>query len=125
MISLKSSNFQGMEKINDEYLRDIDSDLRSLFLLTQGRISFGDGVDGNRGENIDGEFQVFTSHATANTEFSVAHTLGVVPIGYIVMGQDKAGSLYQLSGTGTAWTSTTIYFKCDATSVQFRVFLIK
>ena len=105
--------------------KNVDTDLNALFLAMQGRIRFGDGGDGDRGENLSGQFQSFTSHATANTEFSVAHTLGSVPVGYLVLGQDKAGSLYQLSGTGTAWTSSAIYFKCSVSSVTFLVFLLK
>lgn len=104
---------------------NVDTDLNSLFLAMQGRLRFGDGGDGDRGENISGQFQSFTSHATANTEFSVSHTLGSVPVGYLILGRDKTGNLYQLSGTGTAWTSSTIYLKCSVSSVTFLVFLLK
>jgi len=108
-----------------EYIRSVDNDLRNLFIMSQANVRFGTGTDGDRGENMAGEFQKFTSDGSADTEFSVTHTLGVVPIGTIVLGQDKAGSLYQLSDTGTAWTSTTVYYKCDVASVTFLVFLIK
>ena len=110
---------------NRNELRAVDTDLIALFTAMQGRIRFGDGGDGDRGENIHGEFQLFTSHASANTEFSVTHTLGSIPVGYLVLGQDKAGSLYQLSDTGTAWTTTTISLKCSIASVKFLVFLLK
>lgn len=119
-----SYNFDPNSGISS-YIRDVDTDLRNLFLMMSGRIRFGDGTDGELGENMSGEFQRFTSDSSANTEFSVTHRLGAVPIGYIVLGQDKAGSLYQLSGTGTTWTSSTIYLKCDVASVEFLVFLIK
>ena len=76
---------------NKPELRSINTDLTSLFTALQGRIRFGDGGDGDRGENLSGEFQLFTSHASANTEFSVTHTLGSVPVGYLILGQDKAG----------------------------------
>lgn len=117
-IAKKSSN-------NQRELRDINSDIRTLFTAMQGRIRFGSGGDGDRGENIHGEFQEFTSHATANTEFSVSHGLGSVPVGYLILGQDKSGSLYQLDDTGTAWTSSAIYLKCSVSSVTFLVFLLK
>lgn len=99
--------------------------LDKIFTATQGRIRFGDGVDGNRGENLAGVFQTFTSDATPDTEFSVAHGLGSVPIGRIIIWQDKAGNLYQSPTTGTAWDSTDAYFKCDVASVTFNVFFLK
>jgi len=111
--------------------RPIESQVQDieLFLnkvsLNLTRISFGDPADGNRGENLDGQWQLFTSHASANTEFSVTHTIGSIPVGYIVCGQDKAGELYQLDDTGTAWTATTVYFKSTGTSVAYEIFLLK
>lgn len=105
--------------------KNVDADLTSLFTAMQGRLRFGDGGDGDRGENIHGEFQNFTTSATPDAENTIAHTLGSVPIGYLILGQDKSGSLYQLSATGTAWTSSNIYLKCDVASVNFLVFLLK
>jgi hypothetical protein len=106
-------------------VKRLEEDLIQLFNLAQGRVRFGRGNDGDRGENISGEFQEFTSHGTANTEFSVTHGLGSVPVGRIIVWQDKAGHLYQGPSTGTAWTSTTVYFKSDVVSVTFKVFLLK
>jgi hypothetical protein len=103
-------------------LSAIDTDLINLFLLSQGRVRFGGGGDGDRGENISGEFQVYTSNASANTEDTVAHGLGSVPIGYIVIKQDKASNVYE---GGTAWTSSSIYLKQSGTSVATTVFLLK
>ena len=100
----------------------VDADLIKLFLFTQGRVRFGSGTDGDRGENIQGEFQVITTHATPDTETAYAHTLGAVPIGYIVLNADKAGVIY--SG-GSAWTATNIYLRSDVASVTATVFLLK
>jgi len=108
-----------------EYLTALDSDVANLTRLAQGRVRFGSGTDGAKGENIQGEYQEFTSHASANTEFSVTHTLGAIPLGYIIMWQDKAGNLYQGPTTGTNWTSTTISLKSSGTSVKYNIFLIK
>ena len=88
----------------------------------KGRVRFGSPTDGYRGENISGEFQVFTSNATPDAEDTVAHTIGAIPVGYIVLKQDKAGSLYLGS---TAWTSGNTYFKCNVASVAFTIFLLK
>lgn len=126
----KISNFTGIDtkknsfksKNPEDYVFDLDKDMRNLGNLVNGRVRFGDGVDGARGENISGEFQVFTSDGVADAENTIAHTLGAVPIGYIVLNQDKAGSLYD---SGTAWTATNIYLKSDVASVTFKVFLLK
>ncbi len=109
----------------DDPENHVDTDLKNLFLWSQGRVRFGDGSDNSNGENIEGQFQVFTSSATPDAENTIAHTLGSVPIGYIVIGQDKAGSLYQKNDTGTAWTSSALYLKCDVASVDFTIFLLK
>lgn len=110
---------------DDPRYKQVDTDLQNLFLITQSRIRFGDGTDGTNGENISGQFQEFTSDGSADTEFSVTHTIGSVPVGRIILFQDLAGSLYQGPSTGTAWTATTVFFKCDVASVTFKVFLIK
>lgn len=123
-VAKQSQFIQSGEDVK-KHLVEVDNDLRTLFLAMQGRVRFGTFTDGNNSENLSGQFQEFTSDATPDTEFSVTHTLGVVPEGVIVLGQDKAGSLYQLNDTGTAWTTTTIYFKCDVASVTFKVFLLK
>jgi len=104
-----------------QFGRDVDTDLKNFALFTQGRVRFGDGVDNVRGENMSGEFHAFTT-AGANTEVVVPHTLGAIPVGRIVISQDKAGSLYSST---TAWTSTNIYVKCDVATVTFKIFLLK
>ena len=115
--------FSGFEK--NDFKRSVDEDLKNIVLALQGRLRFGTGDDGDRGENLAGEFQLFTSNATPDTEDTVAHTVGAIPVGRIILYQDKAGSLYQGPTTGTNWTSSNVYFKCDVASVTFLIFLIK
>lgn len=50
----------------------------------------------------------------ANTEFSLTHHLSRVPNGFIITKSDKACSVYD---SGTTWTSSMIYLKCDAANV--------
>lgn len=121
----KSSNLVRGRSDDAKYQSDLDSDIKKIVFAISGRIRFGDGADGTSGENISGQFQQFTSHASANTEFAVSHDLGVIPVGAIVIWQDKAGDLYQGPSTGTSWTSTNVYFKCSVSSVTFKVFLLK
>jgi len=106
-------------------IRRLDANLGKVFQALQGRVRFGDATDGKQGENLSGQFQLFTTSATPDAENTIAHTLGAIPVGYIIIGQNKAGSLYQLATTGTAWTSTNLYLKCSVASVAFVIFLLK
>lgn len=130
MILNKTSNYTGMEGFSDEqakdklakYVRDLDIDIKQIFNALRSRIRFGSGTDNSKGENIAGEFQVFTSSATPDAENTIAHTLGSIPTGYIVINQNKAASLY---ANGTSWTSSNIYLKCNIASTTYTIFLLK
>lgn len=61
--------------------------------------------------------------APTNTEFSVAHALGgedkpTAPRGWMVIRRNAAATLYE---SGTTWTTTTAYFKCDTALARFTV----
>lgn len=126
MKTVKRSNFIGLDLESKErteaLIRDIDLDLQNIFTLSKGRIRFGDGADAQQGENIAGEFQVVADTGAADTEFIVAHLLGVVPIGFLVINIDAGGVIYD---SGTAWTATNIYLKCSAANAAVTLFLIK
>ena len=120
-MKLSRLSVAGKRNIGD--LEDhVHTDLTNLFLWSQGRVRFGTGTDGDRGENIDGEFQVFTSNATPDTADSITHTLGAVPIGFLVVNLDKGAVIYD---SGTAWTTTTISLKTTVASTLVTVFLLK
>lgn len=109
---------------HDAQLHTLDNDVTKLYQAIQGRLRFGRGTDGDRGENIQGVFQQFTSNGTPDTEDTIAHGAGATPVGLIILWQDKAGSLYQGPSTGTAWDATNVYLKCSVASVTFKVFFI-
>lgn len=118
----KTSNLSKRDNKEDSYQRNLDNDVGNLCTALKGRVRFGTGTDGARGENISGEFQVFTTSATPDAENTIAHTIGAIPVGYIIVKQDKAGSLYLGS---TSWTSSNVYLKCSVASVAFTIFLLK
>lgn len=103
----------------------LQTQVDKIFTCLQGRVSFGTGVDGIQGQNVDGEWQQFTTSGTPNAENTIAHTIGSIPLGYLIVWRDKAAHLYQGPTTGTAWTSSNIYLKCDVATVTFLTFLIK
>lgn len=116
-IPFDKDNIEGV----NEYIRSLDNDVRRLYMFANARVRFGDGTDGTQ-ENISGIFSVFTSNAVADTEDTIAHGLGVAPVGFIVVNKNKAGNLYD---SGTAWTSTNAYLKSDTASTTYTVFFLK
>ena len=81
--------------------------------LTNLLIGLGNGSDGTKVGKLDAEFQVYTTNLNANTEDNVTHTLGRIPIGFIIINKDKACDIYKST---TAWSTTNIYLKCTAAS---------
>lgn len=51
--------------------------------------------------------------ATANTEYAISHSLGVIPAGYIVCKKSVAADIYDGS---TAFDKKKIYLKCTVAS---------
>jgi hypothetical protein len=100
--------------------RQLDLLLNKIVLAFQGRIRFGTATDGYKGENIQGQFQIVADTGNADTEFTVAHTLGYVPTCYIVFSNNKAGVVYK---SATAWTSTNTYFKCSVANCAITLFI--
>jgi hypothetical protein len=91
--------------------------LHKVGQLFDGRISFGDGANK---ENLDIEFRDVTSHAVADTEFTVSHSLGRLPGGYMVVKRDKAATVY--NGI-TSWTDSAIYLRCNVSSASLRLII--
>jgi len=106
----------------DDPLTPIDRDLTTLFTAMEGRIRFGTGANGKRGENIHGEFQVFTSNAIPDTSDSITHTLGSVPVGFFIVNINKGAVVYD---SGVAWTASTISLKTTVASTLITLFLLK
>lgn len=114
----KDPQFPSLYVQDEKTLRQFDKDmiaalgawsLDQKLLLTRG-LNFDDNFDSRRAQ--------VTTHATPGTEFSVAHGLGKVPIGYIVYGQAAAGQIFD---GATANTKDLLYLKSNVSAVQFRI----
>ncbi len=115
----KTSNYSNFNRTKQEdYIQNVDTDLSNIFTAFKGRVRFGSGVDDARGENLEGEFQVFTTAATGGTV--VNHTLSATPIGYIIIKQNANGVLWLASAT-----TASITFASNTTATSFTVFLLK
>jgi hypothetical protein len=55
---------------------------------------------------------VDASSQAGAAEFSIEHGLGTIPLGYLVISQDAAGSVY--TSDGTPWDTSRIYLKASA-----------
>ena len=64
---------------------------------------------------VNGVYVTVAFGAVADAETEIAHTLGKVPIGYQVVGIDKAAHVYT-EGT-TPWTDENIYLASDVATV--------
>jgi len=126
---VRSSNFNSSTSssvLSDKQGNSFDkgTELNRLFdqiiLVLSGRVAFcnGDISNQEKGENIDGQFLVFTSEG-ADAQTTIAHSLGRVPSGYIVVSQNKAASLY----TDTTWTTSNIYLKSSTATTNFTIFI--
>ena len=101
--------------------------LKDIYKVLRGNVSFGqqgsnphDTTIGLVEDNMDGVFAHVDNTGFANLQFIVDHTLNRVPIGYFVIRQDHAGSFYD---SGTDWTETQIFLKCDANGVEATFFI--
>lgn len=87
-----------------------------------GNVSFGSTMDNTgQDQNIQGYKAMGTTPATPNTQFSINHSLGRIPIGFLVISLNAVATIY--AGT-TAWTSTTIYLACNQSSVAYSLIVI-
>lgn len=96
---------------NDKQFKD------SIHKILDGNVEYGDGVNSG---NIAGNWITVTSPGVANTEFSFAHKLNKVPVGYHIMRRNNTGVIYD--GT-TAWTSSLIYLKCTVATQAMTIFV--
>lgn len=90
--------------------RAIDDQQSNLAAILNRGISFDD--------NMDTREILFTSSGVANTENTVAHTLGKIPSGYFVVSLNKAAIVYD---GGTTWTASNIYLKVNTATTVVRI----
>ena len=89
------------------------------------RLSFknksGTVASGTRSYNFDAVWVAYVSNGTANTEDTVSHNLGRIPIGIWVGIPDKSAVIY--ADNQTAWTTTTVRLKASAATVTVNILL--
>lgn len=90
--------------------------------VLDGNVSFGQtNVNKtNRDRNIDSFMANGATPGVANTEFSVTHSLGRIPITFFGH-TDNGGVLYKST---TAWSKTAVFLKCTTVTANYQVVLI-
>lgn len=65
-------------------------------------------------------FATLTAPATPDTEFSIGHGLGFMPIGFLLISKDRACDVYLST---TARTTSVIYLKCTTGNAVLRIMI--
>jgi len=100
---------------------NIAENLRDIKKLSMGNVSFGaTNSNATADRNIECSKGSGTTPAGANTEFSVTHTLGRIPVTFFGH-TDNGGVLYKST---TAWSKTAIFLKCTTASANYQVVVI-
>lgn len=83
-----------------------------------GNIGFGDGTNA---DNINGTWINVVAPVAPNTDFTVDHNLGRLPVGYWIMQKDRACDVYT---GGVASTTTALTLRATVASAVLRLFII-
>jgi hypothetical protein len=114
-------NFPAIFTENFNKLRDFDRDMiQALGTWSQVLKSILDGGI-SLNDNMDAAVVSYTSNAVADTEDTVAHTLGKIPTYFVVGDIDKGGVVYR---SGTTFTRTQIFVKCSAAGAAVKLILL-
>ena len=99
-------------------IHDIGASMEQMLRVLNGNVGFGDGTDF---DNLKGKWLTYSTNASPDTEDTVTHDLGSVPVGFLTMEPPEAGYLYK---GPTPWTTTAIFLKCSAAAQTAKIFVL-
>lgn len=102
----------------DTLIQWMKSFFAQLMTSVNGGLGFGDGVDK---DNMAGIWVTVADTGAANTDFALAHDIGSVPAGFILMVPPAAGFIYK---GATAWTTSNIYLRASVANQAITVFIL-
>lgn len=111
-------NPQDYKSVIDRFGQATKKYVERLANILNGQIGFG---NGSSLDNMQGRWINVTTPVAPDTNFTVVHSLGRIPVGFITMQIDKAGIVYL--GTISA-TAANLTLKCSAASTIIRIFVI-
>lgn len=108
-------------RIRPETIVEINAYLQ-LLASKVNQISFGDNTSYSRTGNLNGQRIPVRTPAIATTPIAIDHSLNRLITGYIVMLQNKPGSLYVVKTE--SWSNNLIFLASDATDAMFDIILV-
>ena len=99
-------------------LRDVVNQIADRM---NGGVTFGNGSTASQAGNVDAVYATAITPGVANTEFTLKHELGRIPIGFHTTMNTTPGSVY--ASRPQSWTATQVYLKCSAASANITVML--
>lgn len=109
---------QDYRSIFDRFQGAVKKYTEAIAAVLNGQVTFGNGTEL---DNMQGRWINATSPGVADTDFTVNHNLGRIPVGFLTVSLDKAAVIYQGS---IAWTTTQMTLKASAATVALRIFVI-
>jgi len=113
-----SGDPQDYTSLVDRFRQATKKYVERLANILNGQISFGNGT---ALDNMQGRWINAITPVAPDTDFTVVHSLGRVPVGFITVSVDKAGVIYL--GTVPA-TTINLTLKCSTASTTIRIFVI-
>lgn len=107
--------------ISDATLGLIASQLDTVTKAINGGLRLRAGGNLGRAGNFNAQLVEFITPGMANQQFLVPHSMQEAPEGYIIVLQNKAGSIYTSNFGG--WDGNSVYFKSDATDMLVNAIL--
>lgn len=101
-----------------ELVFQVDTATREIIAAVNGNLGFGDGTDD---DNLVGTWLTYSTNSSAGTEDTLAHNLGVIPVGFLVMVPPVSGVINKGS---TTWTTTNIYLTCTGASQTATLYVL-
>lgn len=98
---------------------EINLEFFNLKNVVNGRIQFGTTDGKNR--NVDGQM-VSATFGAANTDLTIIHNLGAIPVGYLVFRNSNGGVIYDGS---VAFTKTTITLRSTVANTVALIFILR
>lgn len=99
-------------------LRNLEQYFAEFARMISGSLGFGNGVDF---DNIQGKWLTYATNGVANTEDTLVHGLGMIPIGFLVVLPPANGFVYR---GATVWTVDNLYLKCSQASQTSLIFVL-
>src|SRR6266436_6069231 len=106
------------QKSLSSFVQMIRTVYQNFVVAFNGQIGFGDGTNL---DNINGSWINVVAPVAPNTDFTVNHNLGRLPVGDWIMQKDRATDVY----TGSvAATATQLTLRATVASAVLRIFII-